>query len=138
MTTGQILVTVIGLLLSAAVLSALLRAQRPELAMGLGLVAGVLVVGVLLGQVSSLVGVLRRMLALGGLSDGYLSVVLRAAGVCLLTQLTADTCRDAGETALAGKAELTGRVLMLLLAVPLFQQVLTLILGIMDGRVVTG
>lgn len=138
MTIGQTLVAVIGLLLSAAVLSTLLRSQRPELAVGLGLVAGVLVVGVLLGQVSSLIGVLRRMLTLGGLSDGYLSVVLRAAGVCLLTQLTADTCRDAGESALAGKAELAGRVLMLLLAVPLFEQVLTLILGVIDGQAVTG
>lgn len=138
MTIGQTLVAVIGLLLSAAVLSTLLRSQRPELAVGLGLVAGVLVVGVLLGQVSSLIGVLRRMLTLGGLSDSYLSVVLRAAGVCLLTQLTADTCRDAGESALAGKAELAGRVLMLLLAVPLFEQVLTLILGVIDGQAVTG
>lgn len=138
MTVSQVLVTVVGLLLSAAVLSTLLRSQRPELAVGLSLAAGILVVGVLLGQVSSLVGVLRRMLTLGGLGSDSLTVVLRAAGVCLLTQLTADTCRDAGETALAGKAELAGRVLMLLLALPLFQQVLTLILGVVDGQAVVG
>ena len=50
-----------------------------------------------------------------------------------MTQLAADTCRDAGDSALAGKAELTGRILLLLLAVPLYEEILTLI-----GQVVTG
>ena len=84
-------------------------------------------VGVLLRELIPLIGTLRRMLALGGLSDTALSVVLRAAGVCFLSQWAADTCRDAGQTALAAKAELTGRVLLLLLTVPLFEQVLALV-----------
>ena len=51
-----------------------------------------------------------------------------------LTQLTADTCRDAGETALAAKAELVGRVLLLAVAVPLFQDLLTLVTALMSGQ----
>jgi len=133
-----VLVAAVGVLLCASVLAVVLRAQRPELALGLSLAAGALVVGVLLGELAPLVSTLRRMLTLGGLSDNALGVVLRAAGVCFVTQWAADTCRDAGQTALAGKAELTGRVLLLLLTVPLFEQVLTLILGVVNGQAVTG
>ena len=116
-----------GLLLCAAVLATVLRSQRPELALGLSLAAGTLVVGMLLKELLPLITTLRRMLTLGGLSDNGLEIVLRAAGVCFVTQWAADTCRDAGQTALAGKAELTGRILLLLLTVPLFEQVLTLV-----------
>ena len=129
----EVLVTAVGLLLCGALLAVVLRGQRPELAVCLSLLAGVLVVGLLLGQVAPLLSALRRMMTLGGLSAGYLTVVLKAAGICLLTQLTADTCRDAGEVALAGKAELTGRLLLLVLAVPLFEEVLSLILGLLQG-----
>lgn len=122
-----VLITAVGVLLCAALLATVLRTHRPELALGLSLAAGALVVGVLLRELIPLIGTLRRMLALGGLSDVSLSVVLRAAGVCFLSQWAADTCRDAGQTALAAKAELTGRVLLLLLTVPLFEQVLTLV-----------
>ena len=122
-----VLITAVGVLLCAALLATVLRAHRPELALGLSLAAGALVVGVLLRELIPLIGTLRRMLALGGLSDTALSVVLRAAGVCFLSQWAADTCRDAGQTALAAKAELTGRVLLLLLTVPLFEQVLALV-----------
>ena len=94
----------VGVLLCAAVLATVLRAQRPELALGLSVAAGVLVVGLLLKELAPLLASLRRMTSAGGLSDGVLSVVLRAAGVCFVTQWAADTCRDAGQTALAGKA----------------------------------
>ena len=124
------MVAAVGILLCAAVLATVLRAQRPELALGLSIMAGVLVVGVLFKQLTPLLASLRRMMSVGGLSDSVLTVVLRAAGVCFVTQWAADTCRDVGQTALAGKAELTGRVLLLLMTVPLFEQVLALVSGV--------
>lgn len=133
MTHTQLLVTAVGLLLCGSLLAAVLRTGRPELALCLSLLAGVLVVGMLLRQLSPLIAALRRMTALGGVEENHLGVVLRGAGICLVAQLAADTCRDAGDTALAGKAELTGRILLLLLAVPLYEEILTLIVGVVTG-----
>lgn len=138
MTHTQILVTAVGLLLCGGLLSVVLRSQRPELAMCLSLLVGVLVVGVLLKELTPLIAALRRMTALGGVGENHLGVVLRGAGICLVTQLAADTCRDAGDAALAGKAELTGRILLLLLAMPLYEQILTLIIGVVNGQAVMG
>lgn len=138
MTYAELLVTAVGMLLCGALLSAVLRAQRPELALCLSLLAGALTVGLLLRQLTPLVAALRRMTALGGAGEDGLGVVLRGAGICLVTRLAADTCRDAGDTALAGKAELTGRILLLLLAVPLYERILTLIIGVVNGQAVTG
>ena len=138
MTQTQLLVTAVGLLLCGALLSAVLRPSRPEVAACLSLLAGALTLGVLLGQLSPLMESLRRLTAIGGVEENYLGVVLRGAGICLVTQLAADTCRDAGDTALAGKAELTGRILLLLLAVPLYERILTLIVGVIHGQAVTG
>ena len=125
-----VLIAAVGVLLCAALLSTILRVWRPELALGLSLAAGALVVGLLLKELAPLLTSLRRMMTVGGLSDNALAVVLRAAGVCFVTQWAADTCRDAGQSALAGKAELTGRVLLLLMTVPLFEQVLALVTGV--------
>lgn len=138
MSHTTILVTAVGLLLCGGLLSSVLRPQRPELAACLSLLAGVLVVGMLLRQLSPFVAALRRMTALGGVGENHLGVVLRGAGICLVTQLAADTCRDAGDSALAGKAELTGRVLLLLLAVPLYEEILVLIVRMVNGQAVIG
>jgi stage III sporulation protein AD len=138
MTAGDVLVACVGALLCAAMLAALLRVQRPELAMGLGLAAAALVSIMLLRQLSPFLSALRRMLAMTTISTENFGVVLKAAGVCLMAQLTADTCRDAGESALAAKAELVGRVLMLLMALPLFEELLTLATSLIGGQVMSG
>ena len=49
-------------------------------------------------------------------------ILLKTLGVCFLTQLSADSCRDAGEGALAAKVELAGKLFIVILALPLFQQ----------------
>lgn len=138
MTTGEMLIAVVGVLLCTAMLAVLLRTQRPELAMCLGLAAAVLVAMLLVRQIAPLISTMRRMLTMTTLPTEGFGVMLKAAGVCLLTQITADTCRDAGETALAAKAELAGRVLMLMLAVPLFEELLTLVTTLIGGRVMSG
>ena len=138
MSDTQLLLTAVGLLLCTALLAVVLRAQRPELAMALSLLAAVLVAVAVLGRLTPLITSLRRMATLGVVSDSGLAVVLKGAGVCLITQLAADTCRDAGDSALAAKAELTGRVLLLLMAVPLYEQILTLVMEVVQGQVVTG
>lgn len=138
MSTTQVLTLSVGVLLCGAMLAVVLRSWRPELALCLSLAAGVVVLVLLLGQIAPLLAAVKRLTAAGGLSTDHLTVVLKAAGICLLTQLTADTCRDAGESSLAGKAELVGRVLLLLLAVPLFEEILALVTRLLQGQVIGG
>ncbi len=128
----------VGVLLCGALLAVVLRGWRPELALCLSLAAGTVVLVLLLGQLTPLLAAAKRLAAAGSVDDRVLGVALKAAGICLLTQLTADTCRDAGESALATKAELVGRVLLLLLSVPLFEQLLSLVTGMLRGGAVTG
>ncbi len=138
MTAGEVLTAAVGVLLCGALLATMLRSWRPELAMCLSLMAGVAVLVLLVGQLAPLIAAMRRMLSTAAFPTEYFGTVLKAAGVCLLTQLTADTCRDAGETALAGRAELVGRVLMLVIAVPLFEGLLRLVTELISGQVVSG
>lgn len=135
---GEVLIAVVVVLLCAAMLAVVLRAQRPELAMCLGLAAAAAVTILLVRQIAPLISTMRRLLAMTTLPSEGFGVVLKAAGVCLLTQMAADTCRDAGETALASKAEFAGRVLMLMLAVPLFEELLSLVTTLIGGQVTGG
>ncbi len=123
----------LAVLLAAVFLSVLLKRYRPELALGVALLAGVVVLSSLLG---TFVPLLRRIQALAtgaAVPSVYIGSLLKGLGICLLTQLAADTCRDAGETALANKAELVGKVLLLTIALPLFEEIVTLVLSLLQG-----
>lgn len=68
-----------------------------------------------------------------GLDGDSFGVLLKAIGICILTQFASDICRDAGESALASKLELAGKCTVLLLALPLFETTIERILSLTGG-----
>ena len=66
-----------------------------------------------------------------GMPGEYTGVLFKSLGICLITQLASDTCRDAGEQALANKAELAGRMALLMVGFPLFHKVAETVLSLM-------
>lgn len=115
--------SVIGFSLCAAVLSILLRQHRPEYSLLLSIGCGVGILIWLLGEITPLTEQIHRLssLAFSGEASG---ILLRSLGICLITQLACDTCRDVGEGAIASRLELAGKAVMLLLAIPMFIQLL--------------
>lgn len=110
----------IALCVAAAMACALLRVQRPELATVVSLAAGVAVVAMLATQLHSeapRLGALES--AFAGMDADIRSAVLRGAGIAVIADLGAQLCRDAGESALAGRVVLIARVSILALCVPL-------------------
>lgn len=127
------LTSVIALLLIAAFLSVLLRKYHPEFSLAVALVSGVVVMGAVVSKVAPAFSAMQSMLDKTAIPSTYIQVLFKGLGVCFLTQTAADTCKDAGETALAAKAELVGKVMLLVLTLPLFQEVTELALSWMQG-----
>lgn len=127
------LTTILSMLLIAAFLTVLLRRYRPELAMGVGIVAGAIALLAVLKTAAPAVSQLQALLDGAALPQAYTAILFKALGICLLTQLTADACRDAGESALAAKAELAGKLLLLVLSLPLFEKITSLALSLLQG-----
>lgn len=104
----------------AVVLYLILKKEQPAFAflVSAGAAAGLLLAAA--RQVEPLVGWLQLLDAtLPGQEAGCL---LRVLGVVLVAQLAADVCREGGMLAAATAAELCGRVLALMQALPMLQQ----------------
>ena len=117
----------------AAFLAVLIPRYHPEYSMAIGLITGILVLALLIGQLMPIFNRLRTLLDSASLPAEYGLVLFKALGISLLAQLSADACRDAGENAMAEKAELAGKVFLLILALPLFEKIAELAVQLMNG-----
>ena len=117
-------IRVIVLCLAAAMLSAAIRVQRPELALALSLAVGIAAMLMAREPLEKIVTAFRELLRLAALDGESASIVLKAAGVAILSELGVQVCSDAGESALAGRIRLVTRVTMLGMAMPLVGQVM--------------
>ena len=110
--------------LVGTVLALILGQYRPEFRMLVTAAVTLLLMAMVLEQLSPVLEQLRSTMELTGLTGDYVTILFKAVGICLLTQLAGDVCRDSGESSIASKIELAGRTAILLTAMPLIQEVL--------------
>lgn len=116
-------VGIAGLALCAAVIAAMLRRYHQEYAVLLSIAAGVVILLELFANIAPALGQIKTLLSTSGLSADYALILLKTLGVCFLAQFAADSCRDAGENALASKVELAGKISIVVLSLPLFEKI---------------
>lgn len=84
----------------------------------------VILVGAILSWATPLVTYLRDLTGISALSV-YAEFLFKALGIAWLTQCCADICREGGESGAANGVELAGKVELLLLSLPLINDILT-------------
>lgn len=119
--------SIIGIGIVAAALAVVLRQYRPEFAMMVSLGAGLFILFKVTGAISPVMEEIRMVLSTASLPTEYTAVLFKALGICFLTQIACDTCKDAGENAISAKVEVAGKIAVLAVSLPLFRQVLTIV-----------
>lgn len=122
----------VGLGVVLALIAVVLRQHRPEAAMMVTLAGGIYIMFRIMGYLLPIVEQTNSILQTTGVNPEYAGILFKALGICFLTQIACDACRDAGETAIAAKIEMAGRVGVLAVSLPLFTQVLSVVLALLQ------
>ena len=109
--------------ITAAVLGVVLRKNTPELALLLALAAGRWMVALVADGLGAVVALMEELTSLAGLSEELLEPVVKTVALSILTRLTAEVCKSAGEGGVAAFVETAGTVLALVVALPLVRAV---------------
>ena len=109
--------------ITAAVLGVVLRKNTPELALLLALAAGLWMVALVADGLGAVVALMEELTSLAGLSEELLEPVVKTVALSILTRLTAEVCKSAGEGGVAAFVETAGTVLALVVALPLVRAV---------------
>ena len=116
--------------LAAAVCAVVVRKQAPELGMVLAVCAGAVILLYCSGAIRAAVGLMDKLVEVGGLSAQVVEPVMKTAGIAIVTRLSADFCRDAKEGGLASAVELAGTALALVAVLPLMSAVIEMLTGL--------
>lgn len=115
---------VVGFGVIAAVIIIFIRQSRPDIAQLLSIAVGVVIVIYLLGYLNLIVDIITDLALEAEINTVFLRTLLRVIGVAYIAEFGAQVCRDAGEGSIAMKIELAGKLIILVMAIPILIAVL--------------
>ena len=124
--------TLVGIAVLSAVLCIIVRQYKPEMALGISIACGVLIMGAVITMLAPSVELISQLTGAAGLDGGYSRTLFKALAVCYITQLGSDCCRDAGESAIAGKIELAGKAAVVVISLPVFSALAEIVTGFLE------
>ena len=125
------IISIVGIGLICAVISVLLKRFGAEMGMLVSLAAGALIFFIILPYLANVIMILTNLTDNISVSSEYIAIIFRILGVAYIAEFGASLCKDAGESAIASKIELSGKIIIMVISTPIIISFLNLILGIM-------
>ena len=125
------IIKIIGIGLISLIIIIIIKQYRPEFAIYVSIVAGILIITISLDKLSGVIDILTTLSSKTGLNAEYLGILLKITGIAILTEFAVSICNDAGETAIATKVDLGGKVIIISISIPIIVALLELIVKIM-------
>lgn len=127
------IIGIAGIAIIAAVIAAMMRRYNQEYGIIISIAAGIVILIEIFVNISPAIKQINTLLFSAGLTTDYALILFKTLGICFLAQFAADSCRDAGESALASKVELAGKITIVVLALPLFEKIAKTATGLING-----
>lgn len=110
-----------------ALLLLLIRKERPEMALGLSIIAGIVFFMAIIPEIARVITTFSNMAVEAGVGPVYFGIILKVLAIGYVADFAASICRDAGEDLMAQRVETAGRVLILVTSLPVIQGVLDIV-----------
>lgn len=121
---------ILGFILIVTVLLVIVRKERPEIAILLVIAAASLIMLSLMKNVAEILLAFETLATKTQIKGEYLKTVIKIVGVAYLAGFGAQICKDAGESSMAAKIELAGKIFILSMGIPIMVGLLDLILKV--------
>lgn len=115
----------------AVILSAILKSQRPELALQVSIATGLLIFIVIAIKLSAVIEFIQTFSKKADIDSSYITILLKIVGIAYIAEFAAEVCKDANETSIASKIELAGKVTIVILSVPIISSLLDMVIKLM-------
>ena len=121
---------IIGVGLIVTVLVLIVKQHKPEIAVLLSAVGGILILIMLVNLFGTVFSSLVDIVKKAGIDLGLFGILLKVIGVGYITEFAANICVDMQNNSMADKILLGGKLVILALSMPILKGIVDLIAGL--------
>ena len=125
------IIKIIGIGLISLIIIIIIKEYRPEFTIYISVIAGILIIAFSLDKLTGIINILITLSNKTGINSQYLEILLKITGIAILTEFAVSICNDAGESAIATKIDLGGKIIIISISIPIIVALLELIIKIL-------
>ncbi len=125
------IIKIIGIGLISLIAIIIIKQYRPEFAVYISIIAGVLILFVAIDKLSGIVNLLQTISDKSGINKQFLEILLKITGIAFLSEFAISICKDSGESAIASKIEIGTKVAIISMSIPIISNLMQIIIGIL-------
>lgn len=115
----------------AGVLVIAIKQKQPEIAMQVSMVAGLIIFIYVLDYLVTAINYIRDIIMKYNIPYESITIVLKIIGIAYICEFAVQILKDTGEGSIASKVELAGRVLIIVISLPIITSFMNLVLGLL-------
>ena len=124
-------IKVIGIGLIALIIIVIVRQYKPEFTLYVSLLAGASILLLVMDKLSEIINLLTALSNKTALNNEFLKLLIKITGIAFLTEFAVSICKDTGETAIANKVDMGGKVIIVAMSIPIISSLLETIIDVL-------
>jgi len=127
------IVQIVGLGLIATILVLIIKEQKPIFAFLLAAFTGIVIFLFLIGKIASVIQILEDLAVNANVNMIFLKTILKIIGIAYIAEFGAQIVRDAGQESIASKIELSGKILIMVMAIPIVSVIIETVVKLLPA-----
>ena len=113
---------IIGIGITAVLLSVVIKNYRPEISMSISVIAGAVIFALISPYFKTVTAFFVDLSKQIGIEIQFIVIVVKIIGVAFITQIIAEICKDAGENSVGANIEICGKIIIMAMSLPIISK----------------
>ena len=125
------IIKIVGIALIALVIIIMLKQYRPEYAIFISILTGVLILFLVMDRLTGIINLIESIQSKFSINTQFIALLIKITGIAFLSEFAVSVCKDSGEAAIASKIEIGSKIIIISMSIPIISSLLEIILKIL-------
>ena len=125
------IIKIIGIAFIAVIIIVILKQYRPEFAIYASILAGVLILALASNTLSGIIDMIKNISNKTNINSEFLVILIKITGIAILTEFAVSICKDAGESAIASKVDVGGKIIIISMSIPIINALIDTVVKVL-------
>lgn len=115
-------------------IATLLKEHKPEFKIYISIAVGIIIFIIAADKLKDFIYLINKLTQKVSINQEFIRILLKITGISILTEFAVSICKDSGETSIASKIDLGGKIIILSMSIPIITSLLEVLLDLLWKR----